>query len=267
MRLQGEVALVTGSTRGIGAAIATRFAGEGASVVVSGRNAERGQAVVDAIAGDGGTASFVSCDVGVEEDVRQAVATATERYGALTVLVNNAPPQESGLVDLVDLSTEAWDASLRTGVTSVFWATKYSVPEMIKAGHGSIINISSGASEAGMGGRSGYTAAKGAMNALTRCVAAECGKNHVRCNSLVLGFVVAPELLAMEGGAAAMIGEMAGRMQLTRIGQPDDIAHVAVYLASSESEYVTGAQFNIDGGQRAKGLDLRELGGISKPDY
>jgi NAD(P)-dependent dehydrogenase (short-subunit alcohol dehydrogenase family) len=138
---------------------------------------------------------------------------------------------------------------------------------MVEAGHGSIINISSGASEAGMGGRCAYTAAKGAMNALTRCVAVEYGKSGVRCNTLVLGFVAAPELLAMEGGAAAMIGEMVGRMQIARIGRPEDIAHLAVYLASPESEYVTGARFDIDGGQRAKGVDLRELGGISKPDF
>jgi NAD(P)-dependent dehydrogenase (short-subunit alcohol dehydrogenase family) len=266
VRLKGEVAVITGSTRGIGAAMAQKFAREGASVIVSGRTKEPGLALVDAIEAAGGQAAFVGCDVGLEDEVRHLVEAAVERFGTLTVLVNNAPPRETGLLDLVDLSTDAWEESLRTGVTSAFWAIKYAVPRMVESGHGSIINVSSGASKVGMGGRCAYTAAKGALNALTRCVAVEYGKRGVRCNTLVLGFVVAPELLAMESGPAAMIGAMAERTQITRIGMPDDVAHFATYLASIESEYVTGAEFDLDGGQRAKGMDLRELGGIKKPE-
>jgi NAD(P)-dependent dehydrogenase (short-subunit alcohol dehydrogenase family) len=142
----------------------------------------------------------------------------------------------------------------------VFWATKYTIPEMIKAGGGSIVNISSGAALQGMGGRAGYTAAKAAMNALTRLVAAENGKHAVRCNTLVVGsFIAPPELMAMEGGPAELIGKAVGARQLTRIGSPDDIAYTALYLACRESEFVTGAEFQVDGGSLAKGLDMREL--------
>jgi len=258
MRLRGEVALVTGSSRGVGEAIARAFAHEGASVVVTGRGADRGEAAARAIEESGGRAVFVQGDVGTEDDVRRMVAEATDSFGRLTVLVNNAPPSEPGLTDLADLDTASWEATIRTGLTAVFWAMKYAIPEMTRAGHGSIINISSGASVAAMGGRSAYSAAKGGINALTRAAAAEYGERNIRCNTLVLGFVAAPELIA-EGTPGAMIADLVRPLQMTRIGTPDDVAHAAVYLASRESEYLTGAELRLDGGQTAKGADLRQL--------
>jgi len=109
-----------------------------------------------------------------------------------------------------------------------------------------------------MAGRSAYAAAKGAVNALTRTVAAEYGPRNIRCNALVLGFVAAPELIA-DGTPGAMIAGLVRPLQMTRIGTPEDVAHAAVYLASRESEYLTGAELRLDGGQTAKGADLRQL--------
>ncbi|HVM65454.1 MAG TPA: SDR family NAD(P)-dependent oxidoreductase [Acidimicrobiales bacterium] len=258
MRLHGEVALVTGSSRGVGEAIAQALAREGANVVVTGRDAARGDAAARRIEESGGSAAFVQGDVGVEDDVRRMVSAAADRFGGLTVLVNNAPPIEVGLVEVADLGTASWDATIRTGLTAVFWAMKYAIPEMDRAGHGSIINISSGASVAAMAGRSAYAAAKGAVNALTRTVAAEYGPRNIRCNALVLGFVAAPELIA-DGTPGAMIAGLVRPLQMTRIGTPEDVAHAAVYLASRESEYLTGAELRLDGGQTAKGADLRQL--------
>jgi NAD(P)-dependent dehydrogenase (short-subunit alcohol dehydrogenase family) len=242
MRLDGKVALVSGSTRGIGRSIAQVFASEGAKVAVTGRTVERGQKVVDLITSDGGEAAFFPLDVTQEPSVASVMDQVVERFGSLTTLVNNAAPTVevgSNIKPLVDTTTEEWELILRSALTgNVFWACKYGIPHLVKAGGGSIINISSGQSVIGMGGFAAYSAAKGAMNSLTRAIAVEGAPDNIRCNAIVVGRVVAKG----DAGAGITPGH------LTRLGVPNDIAYAATFLASDESEFVTGSILTADGG-------------------
>jgi NAD(P)-dependent dehydrogenase (short-subunit alcohol dehydrogenase family) len=242
MRLEGKVALVSGSTRGIGRSIAQVFASEGAKVAVTGRTVERGQKVVDLIIAEGGEAEFFALDVTQEESVASVIDQVVERFGSLTTLVNNAAPTVevgSNIKPLVDVTTEEWELILRSALTgNVFWSCKYGIPRLAAAGGGSIINISSGQSVIGMGGFAAYAAAKGGMNSLTRAIAVEAAPDNIRCNTIVVGRVVAKG----DAGAGITPGS------LTRLGVPNDIAYAATYLASDESAFVTGSILTADGG-------------------
>jgi NAD(P)-dependent dehydrogenase (short-subunit alcohol dehydrogenase family) len=250
--MQGKVAVVTGSTRGIGRGIAEMFAAEGARVVVCGRSRDDGEEVRAGIVAKGGEAIFVPTDVGIEDQVRALMQAAVDTYGRLDVLVNNAAPTElmgPGREDrAVDaMTTESWDRILRVALTAVFWCCKYAVPAMRTAGGGAILNISSGASTHGVGGLDAYTAAKGAMNALTRSLAVEYAADGIRTNCLVLGMVLTSP------GAHVMVddpvlGPAIKAIHLTRVGIPDDVAYAATYLCSDEAAFVTGAELAVDGG-------------------
>ena len=242
MRLEGKVALVSGSTRGIGRSIAQMFASEGAKVAVTGRTVERGQKVVDLITAEGGEAEFFALDVTQEDSVASVIDQVVERFGSLTTLVNNAAPTVevgSNIKPLVDVTTEEWELILRSALTgNVFWSCKYGIPRLAAAGGGSIINISSGQSVIGMGGFAAYAAAKGGMNSLTRAIAVEAAPDNIRCNTIVVGRVVAKG----DAGAGITPGS------LTRLGVPNDIGYAATYLASDESAFVTGSILTADGG-------------------
>jgi NAD(P)-dependent dehydrogenase (short-subunit alcohol dehydrogenase family) len=255
-RLDGAVAVVTGSTRGIGRATAVRFALEGASVVVTGRTEDAGRAVEREIRESGGEATFVRTDLASEEDVVAMVATAVDRYGKLTTLVNNAAPTElmgPGRLDrrVTELENDAWDSIMLVALKAVVWACKYSIPEMAKAGGGSIVNISSAASMLGTPGLDTYTAAKGALNTLTRSMAVEYAPDNIRSNCIVSGMV-----LTSEGAFKMMedpvIGGATRAMHLTRLGLPEDIANAALFLASDEAAFITGAVIPVDGGVTAR---------------
>jgi 3-oxoacyl-[acyl-carrier protein] reductase len=252
MRLRDKVAIITGSTRGIGRACALRFAEQGARVIVTGRSAEAGKAVEEEIRARGGEARFVRTDLAREDDVVAMVKAAIETYGKLTTLVNNAAPTElmgPGRLDrrVTELTNEGWDAIMLVGLKAVVWSCKYSIPEMAKAGGGAIVNISSAASILGTPGLDTYTALKGALNTLTRSMAVEYAPDHVRSNCIVSGMVLTSEgaFKLMEDPA---IGGATRAMHLTRLGIPDDIAHAAIYLASDEAAFVTGAVLPVDGG-------------------
>ena len=198
--------------------------------------------MVDLINEAGHRAEFFQLDVKSEDSVRSVTEAVAERFGSISILVNNAAPTVevgSSIKPLVDVTTEEWNSVLTATVTGpVFWACKYGIPHLREAGGGSIVNISSGQSVIGLGGFSAYTAGKGAMNSLTRSIAAEEAEHNIRCNAIVVGRVVAKGDI----GAGMVPGH------LTRYGLPDDIAFAALFLASDESAFVTGSILTADGG-------------------
>ena len=257
MRLRGEIALVTGSTAGIGRAIAVEFAAQGARVIVTGRDRDRGEAVAAAArkaGGDGdGDAGFVPADLSAEGACAAVVAAAADHFGGLTVLVNNAAGAgDDGAV--ADLATPVWDAILRVNLTAPMWLCRAAIPRMRAAGHGAIVNISSRQGERASRGLAAYVASKGGLNALTRSVAVDYAADNIRCNTISPGYVL------NERRDADLADERRARlegMHLTRLGRAADVAYAAVYLASRESELLTGINLPLDGGSSAaRGLVL-----------
>jgi NAD(P)-dependent dehydrogenase (short-subunit alcohol dehydrogenase family) len=258
-RLHEKVALVTGSTKGIGEALVTGFAKEGAKVVVSGRNATRGLEVVKAITDTGGDAHFVQFDLCDEASVANLVQEAAAHYGRLDVMVNNAHPTEhtaggaAGLEDKIDnpigdLTTEAWRKLTIPTFDGLFWALREAIRQFTKqGGTGTIINISSMVSNQGLAGVDVHTATKGAMNALTRSIAVEYAP-AIRCNTIVAGLVATGALEGMVKDP--VIGPaLAGCVLTSRIATPSDFIGAATFLAAEqESFFVTGQCINVDGG-------------------
>ena len=252
-RLLGEKALITGSTAGIGKEIAMSFAREGAAVVVTGRDAERGNAVVRSITAAGGRATFIAADLLSEEACTGLVDHSAEALDGLTILVNNAA---GGGPDAAaaDLGTDAWEATLRIDLTAPFWCIRAAIPHMRRVGRGAIVNISTRQARRASPGFAAYIAAKGGLEALTRSVAVDYASEHIRCNTISPGYVL------NERRDADITPERRAKyesMHLTRLGTAADVAHAAVYLASAESEFLTGTNLELDGGSsNARGLTL-----------
>ena len=250
MRLEGKVAIVTGATKGIGRVIAASMAREGASIVIAGRTVSRGEEMVEAIRKDGGEATFVETDIGDEAGVKSLIAAAEARYGKLTTLVNNAASTE--LINRVDgpvgdVSLEGWESILRVTLTGTMLMSKYAIPAMIRAGGGSVVNISSEASYKPPSGMSAYAAAKAAMNSLSRSIAVEYGADNIRSNVIITGMVLPPHVRP-KFEADPVIGPKLRAQHLTRLGLREDIAYAAIFLASDESGFVTGTELPVEGG-------------------
>ena len=243
-RLAGEVALITGSTSGIGRAIATRFAQEGAKVVVTGRDPARGAEVVS---GCSGRARFVAGDLADAATPSALVDAALSEFGALTVLVNNAA---GGAPDApaAELTDEQWRAILEVNLLAAARLCRAAMPSLRACGHGSIINMSSRAASRASRRIAGYISAKGALEALTRSIAVDEAPHGVRCNAISPGYV-----LNQKRDANMTPEERVRReaMHLVGLGTADDVAFAAVYLASRESRWLTGSVLPLDGGSSA----------------
>ena len=248
-RMVGEVAVVIGGTKGIGAAVTRMIAAEGGSVVFCGRTEPVGLALQQEVEATGGKATFVAADLQYADQIRAVIDKAVEVYGKLTVLVNNAAATDSmHLPDTVDLSEEDWTEYLRLGLTNAcFIPVKHAVPHMMKAGHGSIVNISSATAIRGTLGPAPYTACKGAEASLVRHWALVYADKNIRANAILPGFVKT-DTATMNGILADPLISKAYAVQLLGFGEPSDIANAVIWLGSKESKWVTGQNIAIEGG-------------------
>ncbi len=249
MRLADKVAIVTGSTAGIGKGSAELFAREGARVVVSGRTVEAGERVAEGIRAGGGEAMFVKADVSQAADVQRLVKETVSAYGKLDVLFNNAGTGSKGLT--ADESEESWDRCMTINLKSVFLGIKYAVPEMIRNGGGSIVsNASMWGITASHRCAGSYVASKAAIIGLTKKAALDYAKQKVRVNCISPGDI---GFVGMENdedywARPDIVEDFETRQPYPHMGTPEDCAYAALYLASDESAFVTGTNLVLDGG-------------------
>lgn len=248
-RLENKVAIITGAGRGIGFAAASAFAREGAKVVIAELDETTGRRAADWIADTGGEATFVQIDCSRPADVQNLVARTMELYGGLHVLYNNASVFLKEDAPVTQLDEAVWDRVLRTNLDSVFLCSKYAIPLMIAGGGGSVIHTASSAGVIGIPGCDAYTAAKGATVALTRSMAVAFGPRGVRVNCICPAGVETEMLKQSNLENPDFDSEFFfRRAPLGRFGTPEEIAQVAVFLASDESSYINGAILRADGG-------------------
>ncbi len=249
MRLADRVALITGGTSGIGRATAMLFAAEGAKVAITGRNDERGHEVVRQIRAAAGDAIFVKGDVRLAEDCRRAVDETVAAFGRLDVLFNNAGVYLAG--DAVSCTEEEWDLQVDIGLKGTFLMCKYALPVMIAQGGGSIVNDASGWGLVGGDKAVAYCAANGGVVVMTKAMAIDHGPQGIRVNAICPGDT---ETAMVHDDAERRgmtwdeyVAEYADR-PLGRFGKPEEIARAALFLASDESSFITGAALPVDGG-------------------
>ena len=251
MRLEGKVAIVSGGASGIGEATSRLFAAEGARVVIADLNDELGPALESDIREDGGEAAYLKLDVTDEDQWRAVVAETIARFGRLDIVVNSAGISAPGRPPAEEQTVEGWDAVMNVNAKGVFLGAKHAIPEMRKAGGGSIINISSVYGNVGSKGGTAYHASKGAVRTFSKAAAIQYAGEQIRVNSVHPGFVDTPMTAGMHSQPGVR-QERVDKTPLGRMGLPEDIAYGILYLASDESRFVTGSELVIDGGMTAQ---------------
>jgi NAD(P)-dependent dehydrogenase (short-subunit alcohol dehydrogenase family) len=249
VRLQDKVAVITGAGSGMGRVAAQLFAGQGAKVVVAEFGEEAGAETVRLVESAGGSATFVRTDVSNEASAKGMIDHALSTFGRVDVLYNNAGVMPEADHSVTDTAVEVWDQVMAVNVRGVFLGCKYAIPAMEASGGGSIINIASFVALLGCSvPQDAYTASKGAVLSLTRSLAVQFGPKGIRTNAICPGPVETPLLMDW-----LVKDEEAKRIRLARnpsgrFGKPEEIVHMAVYLASDESRWTNGAQLVVDGG-------------------
>lgn len=248
-RLKNKVAIVTGGGSGIGRSTCLLFAQEGANVVVADYVADGGSETVRQIKAAGGEASFVLTDVAKSADVQNMIATTVKTYGRVDVLFNNAGI-EGPSSKIANYKEEDWDRVIAIDLTSVYLGMKYVIPEMLKQGGGVIISTASVAGIVGFPGSGAYAAAKAGVINMTRMVALEYADKNIRVNCICPGIIETPMVDRVVGNRSK--DRVIKAEPIGRLGRPEDIANAALFLASDESSFATGAPFIIDGGYVAR---------------
>ncbi len=245
-RLVGKTAIVTGAASGIGKATALRMAAEGANVVAVDLNAEGLGATAQEVAAASGRAAIVPADVSQHSDCKTVVAKAVSEFGGVNILANMHGISDFTDTKLLTLTEEVFTRTWEVNTKAIFLLCKEAIPEMQKAGAGSIINMSSGAALGG-GGGTAYTASKGALNALTRAIANQHAADNIRCNAICPGPIDTPMMhRSFEKLGLTNLPIAPGR--IPRIGRPEEVAALVAFLASDEAAFITAATYTIDGG-------------------
>jgi NAD(P)-dependent dehydrogenase (short-subunit alcohol dehydrogenase family) len=245
-RLAGKVALITGGGTGIGRATARLFALEGAKIVIAELEAAAGEETARIITDAGGTAIAVATDVTEPDSVAAAVAAAERQFGALHVLHNNAGGSTPVDASVIDAPLEEFWRAIRLDLYGTFLGCRFGIPALIRAGGGSVINMSSNVALMGIAGRDCYTAAKGGISAITRSMAVEFAAQKVRVNAIAPSATMTERVRRLMAGNAAI--ERLAQSHLLGLIEPPDIAHMALFLASDESRMVTGQVYPVDSG-------------------